>query len=411
MIHCTTCQWTWLLKGILTNIFFNSFRNRSSMTMLLLYLLQLSSVACAMSREPFCSSEVCLPADYNQMDLPNTRGPLVVKTTILLKDIFEVHPETFTLDLSLYIRLEWVDNRINLTKDGSFSVDKSFLSSIWKPDLFIWDLNGEQSYSDKITMSSITVVRKSGSKDLSVIYVLELDVNFVCAMDFSLFPFDTSQCKFRLSAFTFDESKVLTTNPPPSMTTHASPMVIHHALIDRFSRCFSRPTAANLPTRSWCSPRSATTTSSWVTFHQVPAPIMLLIWTKDDFRRDKRSFVGNWRHLLLSCWGGSCPATSSISDINLNPQVSLRKGNQWFLLLICSFDFVAGENDPGNSSRKVPLRLLCPHHPLHPLFLVRFVGVFSHFGFLKVFIPPPTDILSGTHCPSSHRLSLPGKKQ
>ena len=200
--------------------------------MLLLYLLQLSSVACAISSEPFCSSEVCLPADYNQMDLPNTRGPLVVKTTILLKDIFEVHPETFTLDLSLYIRLEWVDNRINLTKDGSFSVDKSFLSSIWKPDLFIWDLNGEQSYSDKITMSSITVVRKSGSKDLSVIYVLELDVNFVCAMDFSLFPFDTSQCKFRLSAFTFDESKVLTTNPPPSVTTHASPMVIHHALID-----------------------------------------------------------------------------------------------------------------------------------------------------------------------------------
>ena len=220
------------------------------MTMLLLYLLQLSSVACAISSEPFCSSEVCLPADYNQMDLPNTRGPLVVKTTILLKDIFEVHPETFTLDLSLYIRLEWVDNRINLTKDGSFSVDKSFLSSIWKPDLFIWDLNGEQSYSDKITMSSITVVRKSGSKDLSVIYVLELDVNFVCAMDFSLFPFDTSQCKFRLSAFTFDESKVLTTNPPPSMTTHASPMVVHHTLIGRFSRCFSRPTAANLPTRS-----------------------------------------------------------------------------------------------------------------------------------------------------------------
>ena len=143
------------------------------------------------------------------MDLPNTKGPNVVKTTILLKDIFEVHPETFTLDLSLYIRLEWVDNRINITKDGSFSVDKSFLSSIWMPDLFIWDLNGEQSYSDKITMNSITVERKRGSKDTSVIYVLELDVNIVCAMNFSLFPFDKSTCNFRLSAFTFDDSKEL----------------------------------------------------------------------------------------------------------------------------------------------------------------------------------------------------------
>ena len=179
--------------------------------MFLLYLFLLSSVSCGILKEPFCSSEVCLPVGYNRMDLPNNTGtgPLVVKTTILLKDIFEVHSKTFTLDLSLYIRLEWVDNRINLTKDGSFSVDRSFLSSIWKPDLFIWDLNGEQSYSDKITMSSITVARKSRSKDVSVIYVLELDVNIVCAMDFSLFPFDTSHCKFRLSAFTFDESKVL----------------------------------------------------------------------------------------------------------------------------------------------------------------------------------------------------------
>ena len=203
---------------------FNPSRNRSRTSMLLFSLFLLSAVTCATLKEPFCSSEVCLPVDYNRMDLPNTTGPLVVKTTILLKDIFEVHSKTFTLDLSLYIRLEWVDNRINLTKDGSFSVDKSFLSSIWKPDLFIWDLNGEQSYGDMLTMSSITVARKSGSKDLSVIYVLELDVNIVCAMDFSLFPFDTSQCLFRLSAFTFDDSKVLV--PPPSMIINGGPMVV-----------------------------------------------------------------------------------------------------------------------------------------------------------------------------------------
>ena len=141
------------------------------------------------------------------MDLPNTRGPLVVKTTIFLKDIFEVHPKTFTLDLSLYVKLEWVDNRINVSEDGTFGVDRSFIRAIWKPDLFIWDLNGERSYSDKITMSSITVAKEN--QDSTVIYVLELDVNIVCAMNFSLFPFDKSTCNFRLSAFTFDDSKEL----------------------------------------------------------------------------------------------------------------------------------------------------------------------------------------------------------
>ena len=233
--------------SIFCNLFTLS-RNRSRTSMLLFCLFLLSSVTCATLKEPFCSSEVCLPVNYNRMDLPNTTGPLVVKTTILLKDIFEVHSKTFTLDLSLYIRLEWVDNRINLTKDGSFSVDKSFLSSIWKPDLFIWDLNGEQSYSDMLTMSSITVARNSGSKDLSVIYVLELDVNIVCAMDFSLFPFDRSQCIFRLSAFTFDESKVLV--PPPSMIINGGPMVVCHRRIYHCSRYFSRPIAVNLQTPS-----------------------------------------------------------------------------------------------------------------------------------------------------------------
>ena len=76
-----------------------------------------------------CSSSVCLPDNYNKMDLPPVDGPVIVNTTIILIDIFEVfvvgnnhylydilkvHPETFTLDLSLYLKLVWKDNRIEL---------------------------------------------------------------------------------------------------------------------------------------------------------------------------------------------------------------------------------------------------------------------------------------------------------
>ena len=182
-------------------------RNKSSAIFLFYLPALLSSVASSILKESICSSQVCLPVGYNRMDLPNTTGPLEVKTTIFLKDIFEVHPKTFTLDLSLYVKLEWVDNRINVSEDGTFGVDRSFIRAIWKPDLFIWDLNGERSYSDKITMSSITIAKEN--QDSTVIYVLELDVNIVCAMNFSLFPFDKSTCNFRLSAFTFDDSKEL----------------------------------------------------------------------------------------------------------------------------------------------------------------------------------------------------------
>jgi len=156
--------------------------------------------------EKVCSSSVCLPENYNKMDLPPTSGPVIVNTTIILIDIFEVHPETFTLDLSLYIKLAWVDNRIELS-NGSVNVDQSFMGLVWKPDMYIWDLNGEQPYSDMITMRSLTIT--SNAADVFVIYVMEIDVNIVWPMDFSRFPFDTNHIEFKLSAFTFHDYKVL----------------------------------------------------------------------------------------------------------------------------------------------------------------------------------------------------------
>ena len=45
-----------------------------------------------MQKIQVCSSSVCLPENYNKMDLPPTSGPVIVNTTIILIDIFEVSP-------------------------------------------------------------------------------------------------------------------------------------------------------------------------------------------------------------------------------------------------------------------------------------------------------------------------------
>ena len=84
-----------------------------------------------------CSSLVCLPDSYNAMDLPPTsEGPVIVSTTIFLLDIFEVHPETFTLDLSMSIKLVWQDSRIELAS-GYVNVDQRFMEKVWKPDTYL----------------------------------------------------------------------------------------------------------------------------------------------------------------------------------------------------------------------------------------------------------------------------------
>ena len=154
-----------------------------------------------------CSSSLCLPDNYTKMDLPSSVGPVVINTTIFLIDIFKVHPETFTLDLSLYIKFEWEDNRIQLETDGTVEVGGDFISELWRPNLYIWNSNGEQPYRGKLTMDSLRVIRSRGRT--VIVYSTEIHLGVVWPMDFSRFPFDVNECEFRLSSYTYQDADKL----------------------------------------------------------------------------------------------------------------------------------------------------------------------------------------------------------
>jgi hypothetical protein len=127
---------------------------------------------------------------------------------MFLEDIFEVNPQTFTLKMSLYLRFEWSDNRISANgTEGPVNMEHSFINLVWKPDIYIWNLHGQEIYSHQITMRSLTVTNNSG--DVSLSYVLEIGVGVVCPMNYSRFPFDRNDCTFRMSAFTFTDDQML----------------------------------------------------------------------------------------------------------------------------------------------------------------------------------------------------------
>ena len=94
---------------------------------------------------------VCLPVHYNAMDVSTTT--VTVSTSILL---LEVRPKTFTLDLSMSIKLVRRNSRIKLAR-GYVNMDQRFMDKVWKPDMYIWNLSGG---SDKIT--SFTVSNQGG---------------------------------------------------------------------------------------------------------------------------------------------------------------------------------------------------------------------------------------------------------
>ena len=157
-----------------------------------------------------CSDSLCLPDGYNKMDFPNSEGPgpVVVNTTIFLIDMLQLHSETFTLDLSLYIIFEWKDDRMKLNQSkGTVDLGQSFIDHIWRPSLYIWNMNGERSYQSKLTMESMRIIKNPDKTTL--VYSTEIHVGVVWPMDYSRFPFDTNECEFRLSSYTYQNVKKL----------------------------------------------------------------------------------------------------------------------------------------------------------------------------------------------------------
>ena len=203
----------------------------------------------SLTKGQVCSRSVCLPEDYNQMDLPEAEdgGPVRIMTTIHLIDIFNVHSDTFTLDLSLYINFGWIDNRILRKISTAVEVPRSFMELVWKPDLYIWDLNQEHKYSNKLTRETMFIQEYDNTTYVS--YSTEIDVGVVWPMNFSRFPFDSNACEFRLSSFIYENEKVLTfyTNESTAPDTRLKKEKInkYHIEVDYLND--SRITSRNYP--------------------------------------------------------------------------------------------------------------------------------------------------------------------
>ena len=88
-------------------------------------------------------SQVCLPESYNAMDIPqlNTSGhPFEVGFSLLLVDIYGVEHSDFTININVFLTLNWFDDRINITTDDEIDVDVRFIDNLWKPDVYFYDL-------------------------------------------------------------------------------------------------------------------------------------------------------------------------------------------------------------------------------------------------------------------------------
>ena len=170
-----------------------------------------------------CSGGICLPADYNKMDLPGEK-PINIDAQMFLMEIYEVNQRDLTIHINVIMLFSWHDNRLNFTtakETSSVEVDNQFIDSVWTPDFYIYHLKELEAINGVTSLRGLTVQKQDDS--IKIIYSMEANVKFMCSMNFRAFPFQTNVCKFRLTSYTFTADqiffKALTSKRPDKRLT------------------------------------------------------------------------------------------------------------------------------------------------------------------------------------------------
>jgi len=158
--------------------------------------------------KPLCASGVCLPENYNKLDMPVES--IEIDVSLKLMDIYEINQDDFTMKISLFMELSWIDNRLILTEGDNTSyinLDVDFVKNIWIPDLFIYDLvsfKNRGSIRPQIGLD-LTLL----NNDSVITYRIDSEIAFVCPIDYSKYPFHFHICKLKISSFSKTNNSML----------------------------------------------------------------------------------------------------------------------------------------------------------------------------------------------------------
>ena len=191
--------------------------------------------------KPLCASGVCLPENYNKLDMPVES--IEIDVSLKLMDIYEINQDDFTMKISLFMELSWIDNRLILTEGDNTSyinLDVDFVKNIWVKIFFFSILL--KRLLRFLTYSSMTLCL-SRIEDLSdlklasillywimtlvsatkiihinilnififlvITYRIDSEIAFVCPIDYSKYPFHFHICKLKISSFSKTNNSML----------------------------------------------------------------------------------------------------------------------------------------------------------------------------------------------------------
>ena len=158
-----------------------------------------------------------------------------IYTTINDKQVREINDKknTITLDISLTmmwmdigiftIKLDYGEENQRLANQTEIEIPPAKASAIWKPELPIYHLYDYKAFIDSLHMVSLKILRTNHLDNKLCMdgpmlrYQIEAKATFYCEFDFSAYPMDHSNCKFRFGG---QRSNLKFTLHDPKNTAH-----------------------------------------------------------------------------------------------------------------------------------------------------------------------------------------------
>ncbi|XP_053388084.1 glutamate-gated chloride channel-like [Mercenaria mercenaria] len=112
------------------------------------------------------------------------------------------------LEFTLYMRLNWTDNRLNFTDNrtsyDSLTLGDDIVDRLWIPDLFFHHERKAELHGF-FTKNQLAYIYKNGS----VLYSGRFSVKSHCAMDLTYYPYDTQTCSIVIQSYAFTKDELL----------------------------------------------------------------------------------------------------------------------------------------------------------------------------------------------------------
>ncbi|CAL8143161.1 unnamed protein product [Orchesella dallaii] len=140
-------------------------------------------------------------ATYDQSVRPNHGGdPVAVTVSGYVLDISEISEKTQDFTVSLYLRHQWKDSRLEFTEADvgmeKIQLTKEYADKLWKVDTFVVNERESRGH-DLLTENVFTRL----SSDGTVLTSSRFTIRASCKMELGWFPFDRHTCSLLLESY------------------------------------------------------------------------------------------------------------------------------------------------------------------------------------------------------------------